>query len=337
MGMNRTDPFIAFGGKIDPISDIRNAGIITSGDVYWVSSPTDSSHTTRTDAYGRTSVKTSIQEAINQTVADHGDYVMVIPQDANAVWGLGTAVDLNKDRVKVIGVGYSRAKNSYSVTVRGNYGTLPDSEVLNVTGDGCEVAGLKFLGTLGTNAGGTMTNGIAFIQGHDFWAHDSVFEDSTTLWGTPPVVRGAGTAAHDARFDDCMFAVSTSAVEAAANAALVVGGDGNKRWVFNDSVFKITAGSVTETMFTPGTGAKEYTMFNNCHFGLGNGTAFAITSAVRGSTTANNPILMRSCTAVSFTQLGTDPNVFKGPVASGTSTAVRDYGLMVGTAALIPV
>lgn len=337
MGLNFNDPYIAFGGKIDPLTDIRNMGIVTAGDVYWVSSTSDSRHTTRTDRMGRNVVKTSLQAAIDATRNDQNDYILVQPTDGGTAIPVGTAVDLNKDRVHVLGLGFNKAKNSYSVTVRDTFGTLPDTEVLAVTGDGCEVAGLRFLGTLGTNAGGTRTNGVAFIAGHDFWAHDSVFEDSTTLWGTPPVVRGGGTAAHDARFDDCVFAVSTSGVESAGNAPVVMGGDGNKRWTFNDSVFRVAAGSVTETLFMPGTGAKEFTRFNRCHFGLVNGTAFAITSAIRGSTSANSPVVLTYCTAVGFTQVGTDPNVFKAPVASGTSTAVRDYGIAVGTAALSPV
>lgn len=322
MGYRLYEPFLANGGKIDPLTDIRNMGIVTAGDVYWVSSASDSDHTARTDAMGRQVVKTSLQQAIDATVSDQNDYILVVPSDSNAVFSVGTAVDLNKDRVHLLALGYNKAKNSYSVTVRGDYGTLPDSEVLAVTGDGCEVGGLRFLGTLGTNDGGTMTNGVAYIAGHDFWAHDSVFEDSTNIWGTPPVVRGGGTLAHDARFDDCNFRVSgTGNVESAGNAALVFGGAGNKRWIFNDCRFTLPAGSTTETFFTPGTGAKERTEFNRCYFGAVNGTAFAITSAVRGSVTANNPVLMNNCTALSVTAFGTDTSVFASPQQAGTSGA----------------
>lgn len=337
MGLRSHEPYLAFGGKIDPLTDIRNMGIVTAGDVYWVSSASDSDHTARVDALGRKVVKTSIQAAVDSAVNDQNDYVLVVPSDANAVFGLGTALDVNKDRLHLLALGYNKAKRSYSVTVRDNFGTTPDTEVLNVAGDGVEIGGLRFLGTLGTNAGGTRSNGVAYIQGHDFWAHDSSFEDSTASWGTPPVVGGAGTAAHDARFDDCAFAVTGAAVEAAANAPVVFGGHGNKRWEFNYCKFSINAGSSTETLFSPGTGAKEYTEFNNCKFNLINGTAFAVTSAIRGSVTANNPVRLNYCTLVSFVQAGTDPNVFKAPVASGTSTAIRDYGIAVGTAALIPV
>lgn len=334
MGLNTNSPFIAFGGKIDPITDIRNLGIITSGDVYWVSNESDSDHRQRVNDIGRAYVKNSVQAGIDATANDHNDYVLVIPQDANAVWSVGTAVDLNKDRVKLLGVGYTRSKRSYTNTIRDSFGTTPDTEVLNVTGDGCEVAGLRFLGTVGTHAGGTRTNGCAFIQGLDFWAHDAVFEDSSNAWGTPPVVRGGGTAAHDARFDDCVFAVSgTGNVESAGNSGLVIGGDGNKRWIFNDSRFTLPAGSVTETFFTPGTGAKERTEFNRCYFGCVNGTSYLVTSAIRGSTTANSPILVNHSTTLSVNAVGTDPNVFSVPNQSGTNGAGVHNPLefMVGT------
>ena len=136
MGLRSYEPFLANGGKIDPLTDIRNMGIVTAGDVYWVSSVSDSDHTARTDKMGRQVVKTSIQQAVDATVNDQNDYILVVPSDANAVFGLGTAVDLNKDRVHLLGLGYNKAKNSYSVTVRDNFGTTPDTEVINVTGDG---------------------------------------------------------------------------------------------------------------------------------------------------------------------------------------------------------
>lgn len=337
MGLKNHDPYF-WTQKIDPVSDIRNMGIITAGDVYWVSKVTDSDHTARTDAYGRKVVKTGLQAAIDASVNDANDYILVISPDGGTAFDVGTAVDLNKDRVHLLGLGYNKSKRSYSSTIRDNFGTTRDTEVLAVTGDGCEVGGLRFLGTLGTHAGGTMSNGVAYLSAHDFWAHDAIFEDSTDIWGTPPVVRGAGTATHDARFDDCVFAISgTGNVEGAGNAALVLGGAGNKRWEFYDSNFSLPAGSTTETLFTPGTGVKEYTRFKRCHFGLANGTKFAVTSAIRGSTTANSPILVQDCTILGFVQAGTDPNVWVTPVESGTAAYVYNPNIAVGTGAIVAV
>lgn len=339
MAFKDFEPYLSFGGKIDPLSEIRNAGIVTNGSVFWVEAVGDATYTTFKDQVGAANLYDTIPAAVDKTRADKNDYVMVVPSDANAVFAQGTALDLNKDRVHLVGVGYNRAKRSYSVTVRSSMGTVPDTQLVEVTGDGVEVAGMRFLGTLGTNDGGTMTNGVLFLgtTAHDFWAHDCVFEDSTNAWGTPPVVRGGGTSAHDARFDDCFFAVTgTGNVESAGNAALVFGGAGNKRWEFNRCRFTLPAGSVTETFYTPGTGAKERTEFNQCYFGNVNGTAFAITSAIRGSVSANSPILLNYCSALSVTALGTDPNVFSIPNQSGTSGAGIHQPLlyMVGTAAV---
>lgn len=324
------------GLKVDPLSEIRNSGIMTNGSVIWVKQVADADYTNFADQVGADVIRNTPSDAHSLVRTDRNDYIMLVPADANAVYGLGTAFDISKDRTHVVGVGYGEAKRSYSVTLRGNYGTTPDTEVVNVTGDGVQIAGVRFLGTLGTNAGGTMSNGVARIAGHDFWAKSCVFEDSTNIWGTPPVVRGAGTAAHDARFDDCFFAVTgTGNVESAGNSALVIGGDGNKRWEFNDSVFTLPAGSVTETFFSPGTGVKERTTFNRSSFFNVNGTAFAITSAVRGSTTANSPVLLNYCTGLAITAMGTDSGVFVAPNESGTAGAGLHNTMIyrVGTAA----
>jgi len=45
--------------KIDPLTEIRNAGIVTNGQVFWVSSVADSDHRDRTSAMGRKVVKES--------------------------------------------------------------------------------------------------------------------------------------------------------------------------------------------------------------------------------------------------------------------------------------
>ena len=337
MGIRTLLPGMAINGlKVDPLSEIRNSGIMTNGSVLWTKQVADADYTNFADQVGADVIRNTVADSLLQTRGDRNDYVMVVPADANAVYGVGTAVDITADRVHMVGVGYGEAKRSYSVTIRSNMGTTPDTELVNVTGDGVQIAGIRFLGTLGTNAGGTMSNGVARIAGHDFWAKSCIFEDSTDIWGTPPVVRGMGTAAHDARFDDCFFAITgTGNVESAGNSPLVVGGDGNKRWEFNRSRFTMPMGSTTETFFSPGTGAKERTEFNDCYFGNVNGTTFALTSAIRGSTTANNPVLLNRCSGLAITAMGTDPNVFVTPNESGTAGAGlhNPFIFRVGTAA----
>ena len=336
MGIRTLLPGMAINGlKVDPLSEIRNSGIMTNGSVLWVKQVADADYTNFADQVGADVIRNTIADSLLQTRDERNDYVMVIPADANAVYGQGTAVDITNDRVHMVGVGYGEAKRSYSITVRSNMGTVPDTELLHVSGAGVQIAGLRFLGTLGTNAGGTMSNGVARIAGHDFWAKSCVFEDSTNIWGTPPVVRGMGTLAHDARFDDCFFAITgTGNVESAGNSALVVGGDGNKRWEFNNGRFTMPMGSTTETYFSPGTGAKERTEFNDCYFGNTLGTRFVTTSAIRGSTDANNPVLLTNCRSIALTAFGTDPNVFSVPNQSGTTVGLHQpFIFRVGTAA----
>jgi len=321
MAFKDTQPYLMNGGKIDPLSEIRNAGIVTSGSVVWVKVSTDVDYVPVLDQVGRDNMRNDVQSAVDALRSDMNDYIMVCPQNGGTSYGLGTALDIDEDRLHIVGVGHTKSKQTYTTTISGAYGTTPDSEVVYVTGNGVEVSGLRFLGTLGTNGGGTMTNGVAYIAGGDFWAKDCVFEDSTASWGTPPVVTGKGTTAHDARFDNCKFALTGGAnVESAGNAPLVLGGNGNKRWEFNSCSLTLTAGSVTETFFTPGTGAKEITTFNNCLFAC-NGTTHSVASAIRGSTTANNPVLLNYCGLFSVAVAGTDPNVFAIPTQSGTNAA----------------
>jgi hypothetical protein len=340
------DPFRNFNQyKIDPLSEIRNAGITTNGDVFWVSSVADSGHTTRRNDYGRSVVKESLQEAVDAAKDNNNDYVLVIPTDNGTARALSTSVDVNKDRLHIIGVGAGLNNQSYGITFNGfgttAAGTPVDTALLEVTGGGVEVAKLRFLGTMGTSAGGTVTNGILRVgtgssgTAHDLWVHDASFEWNQASQSELAILTTPGTV-HGARFDNVWFGNASTGAESAGNAGLVQLPHGGKRWTFRDSTFVYNSGSVAvDQIIRAGTGATEYARFIDCSFfSLGTGL---ITSAVRGSTTVNNPIIMENCRYVGFTQAGTDPTVFKTPVASGTSAAVRDYGIAVGTAALTPV
>src|SRR3990167_3481025 len=190
--------------KIDPLSEIRNAGIVTNGDVHWVSSTLDSDHTARTDALGRKEVRGSLQSAIDEVVSDQNDYVLVIPTDGGTVRTLGTAVDVNEDRVHILGVGAKPAPMSYNgLTFQGYVAANGiDTELLNITGAGVEIGGLKFLGTSGTAAGGTITalmriGTAASGTPHDLWMHDVHIENTqaAAAGGTPFTVQYVGDVA----------------------------------------------------------------------------------------------------------------------------------------------
>lgn len=328
------DPFRNFNTyKIDPISEIRNAGIVTAGDVYWVSAESDSAHTSRTDSLGKKEVKTSIQAAIDECASDQNDYVLVVPKDDNGTWGLGTALDINEDRLHLLSVGYTKARVSYTNTILGSYGTVPDSEVVAVTGNGVELGGFHLLGTMGTNAGGTMTNAVLYVDADDVWGHDLYVEMNQGAWSTPPALKFAGTE-HGNRFDDSEFAVTGTGNAEAAVAGVIALGNGGQKMAFHNCVISATCGSTSDALVASGTGNKEYTLFKNCDF-VNNDVSFSVASAIIGSTTVDNPVICMNCSVVGCAQIGTDPSVYVAPVGSGTKNAVYNPNVAMGTAAVV--
>ena len=346
---------VMLGGKIDPLSEIRNAGIVTNGSVFWVKPTTDADYTTFQAQVGQQNTFGTIQGAIDKARDDKNDYVLVTVPDSNAPYSPGsalgasgtgagtTALNIDKDRLHLIGVGFNRVADQYAVTVRGfgtaAAGTPVPGALVNVFGGGVEIAGIKFLGTMGTSAGGTVSTILnvgtsAAGTAHDLWVHDSALEwSSQTGLFANTVVSTPGTV-HNARFENNFIGNAADLLEG-AGAGIVALGAGGRRWRFINNTFVMFGGSTLQSFVVTGTGAKQFTIFeNNKFFQIGTVTQ---TSAFSGSVTVGNPIVLFNNVFVgSTTQAGTDPTVYKAPVASGTSTAVRDYGIAVGTAALIP-
>ena len=340
-----SDPFRNFNQfKIDPITEIRNSGIVTNGDVYWVSSESDSDHSARVDAVGQKFLRTSLQSAIDEVVSDQNDYVMVIPTDGGTVRALGTAVDINEDRVHILGLGAKPAPMAYNgLTFDGYVSTAQDTELVNITGAGCEVGGLKFLGTSGTAGGGTMTSMMrigtaASGTPHDTWLHDVHVESNQAAAanGTAvivDVVGDVGTGITGLRFDRCWLGNWAWAPEQVVD--LGGGTAGPTRAEFHNCTFVIDAQATTDDFLRLGTGQTEYTLFKDCEFlNVEAGTAPA--SALTGAVLVDNPVILRNCSYYSVTQAGTDTEMFKSPASSGTQAAVFDYGIGIGTAALSP-
>lgn len=339
------DPFRNFNQfKIDPLTEIRNLGMVTNGDVYWVSSDSDAQHTSRIDDIGNTYVRTTIQDAIDQTLTDNNDYVLVIPTDGGTVRPLGTAIDVNEDRVHILGLGNKPTPMAYDGLTFEGYvvATGNDTELINVTGAGVEVGGLKFLGTSGTHANGTITRYMqigtaASGTPHDLWVHDVHIENtqSAAAGGTAPIVNVSGdvaTGITGLRFDRCWLGNW-----AWAPAAVVQfdGTAGPTRAEFHDTTFVIDAQATTDDFVALGTGQTEYAVFKNCEFiNVEAGTAPA--SAVTGAVLVDNPVLMRNCSFVNVTEAGTDTEVFVTPAFSGTQTAIANVGISIGTAAISP-
>src|SRR3990167_4292408 len=99
---------VMLGGKIDPLSEIRNAGIVTNGSVFWVRPETSADYTTFQAQVGIQNTFGTIQSAIDKSRDDKNDYVLVTVPDSNAVYTLGTSIDIGKDRLHMIAVGYNR-------------------------------------------------------------------------------------------------------------------------------------------------------------------------------------------------------------------------------------
>ena len=338
-----TQPFLQFGGKIDPLSEIRNAGIVTNGSVFWVRPETSTDYTTFQAQVGIQNTFGTIQSAIDKARDDKNDYVLVTVPDSNAVYTLGTALDVNKDRLHLIGVGFNRVADQYAITLRGfattAAGTPIDAQMVDVTAGGVEFAGIKVLGTMGTSAGGTMTGGLLRLgtgsagTAHDFYAHDASFEfSSQTGLFELSAVTTPGTV-HGARFENCFIGNVADGLEG-AGAGIVALGAGGKRWSFYNNRFALAAGSTANSFVVTGTGAKDYTLFENNKF-IHLGTVTMV-SAFTGSVTVRNPVVAWNNVLLgSITNTGTDPNVWVAPASSGTRALVYDSGLAIGTAMLV--
>lgn len=338
------DPFRNFNTyKIDPLTEIRNLGIVTAGDVFWVSSESDDAHRDRVDDLGRKVVKVSLQAGIDDATTDQNDYVLVVPTDGGTARGLGTAVDVNEDRLHILGLGAGPAPRFYEgLTFRGYVvADGVDTELLNITGAGVEVGGLKFLGTSGTHANGTITALVrvgtaASGTPHDLYFHDNHVENdqAAAANGTAFIVNVTGDVAggiQGLRFERNWL----GNWQWAPAAVLQTGGTaGPTGLVLKDNTLVIDAQAVGDDFVVVGTGARRYWLSENNRFiNVTAGTASA--SVYTGAVLADHPVLSFNDAAVNATEIGTDTEVFVAPVASGTRALVYNPNLAIGTAALV--
>ena len=344
MGFRDNEPFLQFGGKIDPLSEIRNAGIVTNGSVFWVKIKADTDYTTFKDQVGADVIVNTIQDGINKTRNDKNDFVMVVPQNSGSVFSQTTTVNMNKDRVHLIGVGYTQSQRGYAVTLEG-FGTAGTASIsnglLNMTGgDGCEVAGFRFLGTAGTSTGGTVGNGgtgglITCGTGlKDLHMHHFRLDITGAQFdsGTPTGLLDCGSASTGLFFTD--FVISEGTRTALVNSPIALGFNGQDV-VFKDGqiiMHAIVTGN-THAAAKGGTITGVYVTFDNVDFiNTNSGTLNA--SAVGGTLPSGAVGLIKSCPAIYVTQTGTSTQLFVAPT-SGTATVVKNSFIGIGTAALI--
>lgn len=329
--------------KIDPLSEIRNAGIVTNGDVFWVSSESDSNHRDRTDALGRGVVKVNLQAAIDAAETDDNDYALVVPTDGGTARPLGTAVDVNEDRLHIVGLGAKPAPQFYNGLAFEGYvaATGIDTELMNITGAGVEVTGIKLLGTSGTAALGTITSLVrvgtaASGTPHDLHFHNNHVENvqSAADNGTAFIINVTGdvaTGIQGLRFENNWLGNWAWAPAAVISTGGTAGPTGME---IKGNTLVIDAQAVGDDFIVIGTGVRRYTLLENNKFiNVEAGTLAA--SAVTGAVLVDQPVMSFNDSAVNITAIGTDTEFFAAPTIQGTNTNGRYNPSIarVGTAA----
>jgi len=347
MGLKDRSPYLMWGGKIDPLSEIRNAGIITTGKVFWVKDPSDEDYLTLKDSVGQENFFDTIQAAIDKCVSDRNDYVMVCPKKDGAAWALTAAIDLNEDRVHLISVGYNRTNVGYSNVIEGYAATTAhDTEFINVSGKGCEIAGFQFRGTGAATAAaavtGTVTGGMLYTStgADDLWVHDCSLD-----------LMGSSVSSYD-KLGGIIASAATVAGLRLENVAVHMGtlnsgtvviikqGAECKDWVVKDSTFTFLAGDTDHEPIVCGTGDIGMFLFDNCKFVNTNAGTAPASLAVGDVTPDQGVVLFHYCSGVNITTFGTDDCMFQAPTIPGATAAadaVINPGIAVTGTATIPV
>src|SRR3990167_2621841 len=354
MPYRNTEPYLQWGGKIDPLSEIRNMGIITTGNVVIVKHPSDTDYRTVKEAVGREVFFDTPQTAIDSPKIRNGknDFVIVCPRDNQAPWvvaGPPAGITLDKDNVHlvVLGAGRSFGSNSVILEQPGTAGTIGTMGILRVTGNGCEVAGFYVLGTAGTSVGGTMGDGGdgglvtvgAGVQGLDF--HDFKIEKTGIQWdagttgitGTPAGDIVIGSAARDITIRDGFINSGTGLLASASHGIKLMFNNINIRVSNVEFMANHDAAASTFILNSPGTVDNALSLIvDRSKFYNTGGTATA--SAVGGTMGVGMRAIINESPGVNCTQIGTAGSTFVTPVY-GTATVVKNPYLGIGTAALV--
>lgn len=334
--------YFHLGGKIDPVSEIINAGILTTGDVFWVKDADDADYLEFADRVGQNYIYTDIQSAIDKCTDDQNDYVMICPKTGGSAYDLTTGLNLNKDKVHLIGVGSGqRGDSDYGVRIRG-FGTSSTATTIDhygllyITGDGCEVAGIKFEATAGTGAGGTIggagsinsdSGGVISVYGQNLRMHDCYVQVDGGAWdvGTPSAAILVGSAKHGGWIDNCHITTGTETADGTQHGIDLR--MNNERWKVTNTVVEFFATNAEEGFISlsPGTalGMGQAIVMENCTL-LNYNSATAVTEMVAGSAMKYSFGFMKDCAALHCTAFhSTDDLVLFAPAfASGTTDAV---------------
>jgi hypothetical protein len=341
--------YFALSGKIDPISEIKNAGLITSGKVIWVKDPSDDDYSAFKEAVGSDdNFSDTIQGGIDKCTSDTNDYVLVCPKKNGAVWQLSEGINLDEDNVHLISVGYMKTNIGYSNTLEGYASaTVHDDQFLYITGNNCEVAGFRFSGT-GAGSGaagkGSIDDGLLYVNAKNCWVHDChmvVSGSASTAWDVLGSISCGfvkiGDNADGARFDNFTMHIGTTA---AGSPTLINVGAEAKDVTFADCSVVFTATDTDNPVIRVGTGDIGCLLFDRCKFVNINSATLPASLAVGNVTAEEGIVLFDHCSAVGFTAMGTDTQVFIAPGAAGGTIAslVENTGLAIaGTSLMVSI
>lgn len=354
MAYKTFEPSLAWGDKIDPLSEIRNGGLLTTGNVVWVKHPSDADYITVKEAVGNENLFDTVQSAIDSSKVRGGknDVVIVCPRDNNTPWvaaGTPAGIVVNKDNVHIMGLGAGRAFGSASVVIEqpGTAGTIGTMGIMHVTGNSVEVAGISFLGTAGTSVGGTMGDGgdgglVTVGAGvNGFYLHDFRIEKQGVQWdagttgvtGTPSGDIVIGSAAKNVTIAN--GAIIGTGLKASASAGINLKFNNTDIRISNvEIIHNKDAAASTMVSVAPGTVSNGVQfIIDRCKF-FNTNLGTAISSAVGGTMGVGFFAVINETLSAGATQVGTAGSIQIAPVY-GTATVVKNPYLTIGTAALV--
>jgi len=360
---SNTQPFLQFGGKIDPLSEIRNVGILTTGNVVWVKHPSDADYLTVKESVGNENLFDTIQTAIDSPQVRNGknDYVVVCPRDNNSAWSESNStaiVQLNKDNVHLVALGAGQSFGSASAILElpGTAGTIGTFGAIYVTGDGCEVGGFFVRGTAGTSAGGSLGAGTVdgemlggfitvgtTVQGldlHDFRAHRAgaaQWDGGTTgLAGTPKAAIMLGSGCQDITIRNGYVDCGTQSKDL-MGLSLPFNGQNIK---VSDVVFVQRGLAAASKHIVAGAGTIPVGIHLNAQrVTFVNTSGTTMSSAFGGTMAVGAFALVNECPTFRATESGTPGSTLVTPllgVGTITTGGVRNPYIATGTAAVIP-
>lgn len=331
-------------GKVNPLTEIMNAGISTSGNVYWVKDPSDADYLEFKDSVGKENLFDTIQPALDKCTTDENDYVLVCPKVGGSAYDLGgEGLNMSKDKVHLIGVGASPNNTDYGVVVEGfgTAGTCDAYGLLYVTGKGVEVAGMKFSSTAGTASGGSTDTGGACMSlyGDAPYIHDCTVEMSSGNWdaGTPDGAISVGSAIDGGLLENMEIRFGTKTAQ--GTTAGVFFNFNNERWHIKDSRFKQFAPDAQDSAIrlAPGTvvGMGDVLTVENCQFlNYNSGTAWAV--AISGTAASGSLVSVVDCKAMGATTIaGALVNIAPAFGGGTINNLLQNPGIAIPGTALI--